>query len=195
MRSAFGKEDCTKYAHDFEVGNGLLRGSRIPMGKGVAMDARGIRWLVGMSGRTLLAGESIISIFTWALRLKRTAYVPLFAIGDVTISPDWTRDDYILRFLLEPQAYLNKPYEEDGQGWKFAKAANRNNAYMHMGLSHWTRKVIIPRTRNGKNARVMRICDIPGFHPHARDPSLGKCHTIANEDLPLGVWENTDRRP
>lgn len=95
------------------------------------MDAYGIRCIV--SGRTLLIGDRLN--FPWALCQNRPAGEPVFTIGQVTIPCDWTPDDYV---LLEPQAYLNKAYDEentDKQQATFAKAANRNTAYMHMDVS------------------------------------------------------------
>lgn len=59
VRSYYNRKTSAKYVHDFEVRNGLLRGSRIPIGKGVAIDAYSIRWIVTISRRTLLTSESL----------------------------------------------------------------------------------------------------------------------------------------
>lgn len=59
VRSYFDRNTCGKYTHDFKKRNGLVRGSRVPIGNGVAIDAYGILWIVAMSGRTLLTGEKL----------------------------------------------------------------------------------------------------------------------------------------
>lgn len=114
----------------------------------------------------------------------------------MTIPNDWSPNDYI---LLEPQTHLNKPYDErhpDKRQADFAKAANEHNAFMHMEISNWTRKIITPGAKGvSEDAAIVRICDVPVFRPYTRDPSLNRCHTIAKDDLPDGVWEDTHNRP
>lgn len=41
IRSYFDRATCSRYEHDFESKNGLVRGSRVPMGKGVVKVSTG----------------------------------------------------------------------------------------------------------------------------------------------------------
>lgn len=98
IRSARKGKQLNMYNFDFEVDHSLLRGTRVPKGKGVAMDAYGIHWIVIVSGRTLLTGSSLVRVFPWVLGADRPPrYAPVVSIGQVTITEDWTQDDdYVL---------------------------------------------------------------------------------------------------
>lgn len=104
LRSVKKGKQLNGYNFDFEVDNGLLCCTRVPRGKGVAIDAYGIRWIVVVSGRTLLTGDSLARVFPWVLGTDRPRYTPLVSIGQVTIPEDWTEDDYV---LLPAQPELN----------------------------------------------------------------------------------------
>ncbi|KAJ5475176.1 hypothetical protein N7539_008242 [Penicillium diatomitis] len=59
LRSIMPKTEVHSWRRDVEKNNGWIRGTRVPKGKGVVVEAFGIRWIVVVGDKTVLTGESL----------------------------------------------------------------------------------------------------------------------------------------
>jgi hypothetical protein len=165
------RTNCKVSATDFES-NGMLRGKRPPRGKGVAIEAFGIRWIPEMCGRTLLTGTNLAK-FPYLTRTERPkGSPPVISIGKVTIPQGWVEGtDY--HVVAKPNIVNELPCPpaiNDHKRGLYLKAMQASKIIIHMDLD-LDHKVIVP-SLTGEHA-IMKFQDVPGFRKHCANPATG----------------------
>ncbi|OQD77741.1 hypothetical protein PENDEC_c002G03494 [Penicillium decumbens] len=193
---------CRDNDLEFEQ-NHMLRGARPPRGKGVAIEAFGIRWIPEVGARTLLTGEELAKIFPYLTRTERPSSWRLLTIGRVTIPNHWVEGrDYDL--VASPYRVTGPQQQARVQGdseeARFQRAVLKNKAWPCMDTDP-TRTVIIPRSTEHDTYRIMRLQDHPNFRIWCADPQLHPGQQMIerydrdDSRLDQGLWDRLSTQP
>jgi hypothetical protein len=196
---------------EFESFN-ALRWLRLPRGKGVPIEAFGIRWIPETCERTLLTGAKLSEVFPNLMHTERVSQPRMILIGRVTIPPGWDEgEDYL---VVERPLTVNSAPDAPAEGdhtnhARYIRGVIQNRGWPHMDLDP-NRKVIIPSCDPAKPNQIMRLQDVPAFRIQCANPIMvsdaGNQRYDSNDAiLDDGLWSilvdtpwttgSTDARP